>query len=242
MQKNDTPLLIEVQDLAKIYSDGTAALRGVTFSIPQGAFVAIMGPSGSGKSTLLHILGFLDPQTSGTYRFKDRAITDFSRDELAYVRNKDMGFVFQAFNLLPHTSVMENVTMPLYYSDVPERQWRERAYAAIEAVGLLHRLEHQSHELSGGEKQRVAIARALINDPHVIFADEPTGNLDSAAGDAVMDILVSLHRAGKTIILITHSDVLGRRAERMLTMRDGLLVSNRAIRHAVARKKLPIKK
>lgn len=199
--------------------------------------MSIMGPSGSGKSTLLHILGFLDPQTAGTYHFNGKTISDFSPDELAYVRNKDMGFVFQAFNLLPHSSVTENVVMPLYYSDVPERQWRERAYAAIEAVGLAHRMEHQSHELSGGEKQRVAIARALINDPNIIFADEPTGNLDSVAGDAVMDILASLNRRGKTIVLITHSDALGRRAERVFSMRDGRLVSDRAVRRRVTVRK-----
>lgn len=241
MRKNDTSSLIEVRNLTKVYHDGTQALRGVTFSIPQGAFVTIMGPSGSGKSTLLHILGFLDPQTAGTYRFNGKTTEDFSGDELAYVRNKDMGFVFQAFNLLPHTSVIENVIMPLYYSSVPERQWNERAYAAIEAVGLAHRMEHQSHELSGGEKQRVAIARALINDPNIIFADEPTGNLDSASGDAVMDILSSLHRSGKTIVLITHSQVLGRRTQRMLTIRDGLLVSDRAVRHTITRKKVATK-
>ena len=187
------PPLIEATDLAKIYADGTQALRSASFSIAKGEFVAIMGPSGSGKSTLLHILGFLDPQSSGTYRFNGKTLGDMSSDEIARVRNEDMGFVFQQFNLLPRETVLENVYLPLYYSDVPKRMWRERARLAIEQVGLAHRIDHEAYMLSGGEKQRVAIARPLINDPALVFADEPTGNLDSASGAGVMEILAKLH-------------------------------------------------
>lgn len=174
--------IIGAQDLTKTYSDGgveTNVLRGVSFEIEKGEFVAIMGPSGSGKSTLLHILGFLDENTGGTYRFEGKTIADYSPEELARVRNKKMGFVFQAFNLLPRTSVLENVKLPLLYSDEPEKKWDELAKKAIESVGLSHRTHYDVSQLSGGEKQRVAIARALVNNPELIFADEPTGNLDS---------------------------------------------------------------
>jgi putative ABC transport system ATP-binding protein len=218
--------LIDAVDLAKTYPDGTQALRSARFSISPGEFVAIMGPSGSGKSTLLHILGFLDPQTAGTYRFKGRTVQEMSSDEVARVRNEDLGFVFQQFNLLPRESVLKNVYLPLYYSEVPRREWRTRAEKALEAVGLSHRLEHEAYMLSGGEKQRVAIARALINNPELIFADEPTGNLDSAAGRAVMEILSRLHGEGRTIVLITHDEEIARHAKRMLVIRDGALVQD----------------
>lgn len=215
--------LIEARGLGKTYSDGTEALKDASFSIDAGECVAIMGPSGSGKSTLLHILGFLDTHTKGTYTFDGRAFEQFSSDELAEVRNSDMGFVFQAFNLLPRISVRENVIMPLYYSEVPEGEWNLRAEAAIDAVGLSHRIDHESHLLSGGEKQRVAIARALIANPRVIFADEPTGNLDTAAGDAVMDILLNLNQKGHTVVVITHEPDIAKRTRRILTVKDGFL-------------------
>jgi putative ABC transport system ATP-binding protein len=218
--------IIEAIDLAKTYGDGTMALRSASFSIVEGEFVAIMGPSGSGKSTLLHILGFLDPQTKGTYRFNGRTIQEMSHEELARVRNEDLGFVFQQFNLLPRETVLENVYLPLYYSVVPKREWRTRAMKAVEQVGLSHRIDHQAYMLSGGEKQRVAIARALINDPKLIFADEPTGNLDSASGSAVMDIVAKLHTEGHTIVLITHDEDIARHAKRMLVIRDGVLVKD----------------
>lgn len=218
--------LLEAQGLEKTYTDGTRALRAASFTVERGEFVAIMGPSGSGKSTLLHILGFLDQQTKGTYRFQGATWEDLGSEKLAVLRNEEIGFVFQQFNLLPRESVLENIYLPLYYSNVPSSKWRERAVRAAGAVGLSHRLEYDTYLLSGGEKQRVAIARALINEPKVIFADEPTGNLDSAAGSAVMDILKGLNKKGHTIILITHDEEIAVYARRRLTIRDGELVTD----------------
>jgi putative ABC transport system ATP-binding protein len=215
--------LIEAVHLKKTYPDGTPALQEATFSITSGEFVAIMGPSGSGKSTLLHILGFLDPQTSGTYRFKGRTLDELSQEEVARVRNEELGFVFQQFNLLPRETVLKNVYLPLYYSHVSKSEWEGRATKAIEAVGLAERMHHEAYMLSGGEKQRVAIARALINNPELIFADEPTGNLDSVAGTIVMDILTKLHAEGHTIVLITHDEGIARYAKRMIVVRDGMV-------------------
>ena len=217
--------ILEVHDLKKSYHDGqteTLALDDVSFSVRKGEFLAIMGPSGSGKSTLLHVLGLLDDPTSGKYIFAGKNTSSYSGDELAKLRNEKIGFVFQAFNLLARTSVLENVKLPLIYSSVPEHEWNTRALAAIEAVGLSHRLNHHSSELSGGEKQRVAIARALINDPDVIFADEPTGNLDSKSGKNVMSIIQKLNEEnGKTIILITHETSTADHAERIIHLLDG---------------------
>lgn len=181
--------LIEVENLERTYSDNsvqTPALRGVSFAVNSGDFVAIMGPSGSGKSTLLHILGFLDRHTGGTYRFDGKTIDDYTKEEIAHVRNRKMGFVFQMFNLLPKTTILENVKLPLLYSGVKESLWNGLALKAVDAVGLSHRANHESSQLSGGERQRVAIARALVNNPQVIFADEPTGNLDSKSGKMIM--------------------------------------------------------
>jgi len=217
--------LIDVKDVTKLYkSEGieTRALRGVTFSINEGEFVAIMGPSGSGKSTLLHILGFLDRHTSGTYKFDGKTIDDYSKNELAHIRNKKMGFVFQAFNLLPRMSVLDNVKLPLIYSDKEESDWDRLAREAIEAVGLSHRIEHEPSQLSGGEKQRAAIARALVNGPQVIFADEPTGNLDSKSGQVIMDLLQGLNEdKGHTIVLITHETYTAEHAGRIIKVLDG---------------------
>lgn len=219
--------LIEAQEITKTYRDGdteTPVLKGVTFSIEPGEFVAIMGPSGSGKSTLLHILGFLDRHTAGTYRFDGASGDTYSEDELAHIRNTRIGFVFQSFNLLPRASVLENVKLPLLYSDVPEVEWDSRARAAIEAVGLAHRTDYEASRLSGGEKQRAAIARSLVNHPDIIFADEPTGNLDSASGKAVMEILENLNREHHhTIILITHETDTAAHAERIIHIRDGMI-------------------
>lgn len=227
--------IIEAKNLEKTYiNDGveTPALRGVSFSFRPGEFVAIMGPSGSGKSTLLHVLGFLDAHTGGEYRFDGKTASDYSKEEIAIVRNKKMGFVFQAFNLLARTTVLENVKLPLLYSDTPESKWDELAKKAIEAVGLSHRLNHESSQLSGGEKQRVAIARALVNDPHVIFADEPTGNLDSKSGQIVMDIIQRLsEEQNKTVVLITHETYTAEHAERIITMHDGKIESDRRVDH-----------
>lgn len=225
--------IISVKKLKKAYHDGTdtVALSGVTFEVEKGEFVAIMGPSGSGKSTLLHLLGLLDVPTSGSYYFDGKNVSSYSGEELADIRNKKLGFVFQSFNLLPRTSVVDNVKLPLIYSDVPEREWDKRARDAVEAVGLSHRTDHESTELSGGEKQRVAIARALVNDPEVIFADEPTGNLDSKSGQNVMSIIQHLNEEhGKTIILITHETGTAGHAERIIHLMDGEIESDRKVR------------
>lgn len=219
--------LFEIKNLKKTYAGedgGTAVLHGLDFNINKGEFVAIMGPSGSGKSTLLHILGFLGGHTSGEYKFNGKKYEDYSEEEIAQTRNKEMGFVFQQFNLLPRQSVYENVKLPLMYSDVPEKDWDKRIKEVIEIVGLSHRSEFPTSKLSGGEKQRTAIARALVNNPNVIFADEPTGNLDSKSGQAVMETLQKLHdNFGHTIILITHETFTAEHAERIIHIKDGLI-------------------
>ena len=203
-------------------------MGGVSFEIKDGEFVAIMGPSGSGKSTLLHVLGFLDRPSSGVYRFGGKAMDDYSDEELAKVRNRKMGFVFQAFNLLPRATVFENVKLPLLYSEVPEQEWKERTEKAIKAVGLSPRRDHEAFRLSGGEKQRAAIARALVLTPEVIFADEPTGNLDTKSGEAVIKILKNLNQEGRhTIILVTHEEEIARQASRLITLRDGRIESDK---------------
>ena len=218
--------IIDARDIEKTYPDGTRALRGISFSIEEGMFVAIMGPSGSGKSTLLHILGFLDKETDGTYLFDGKSMKDYSEDEIAHVRNKKMGFVFQMFNLLPRTSVLDNVKLPLIYSDVKESEWDKKAFEAIESVGMSHRMHHDSSRLSGGEKQRAAMARALVNNPQIIFADEPTGNLDSKSGEMVMETLQKLNDKGHTIMLITHETYTAEHAERIIHIRDGRVDSD----------------
>jgi len=226
--------MIEVKNLKKTYhTDGveTPALRGVSFAIKQGEFVAIMGPSGSGKSTLLHILGFLDSPSSGAYKFNEKTIDDYSKNELAKLRNKKMGFVFQAFNLLPRANVLENVKLPLIYSGLKEKLWEKRAKEAIEKVGLSHRMDFDVSKLSGGERQRVAIARSLVNNPQVIFADEPTGNLDSKSGSQIMDILENLNNQGHTVILITHETYTADYAERKIILKDGLLERDEKVNH-----------
>ncbi len=223
--------LFVVKDIEKEYEDGTRALRGVSFNVKKGEFVAIMGPSGSGKSTLLHVLGFLDTPSSGIYSFEGKAFSEYASDEIAHIRNEKMGFVFQMFNLLSRTSVLENVKLPLLYSNVPEKLWEERAHEALSSVGLSGRLSHEPHELSGGERQRVAMARALVNNPPIIFADEPTGNLDSKSGEAVMDILQKLHTLGHTILLITHETDTSKYAERVVYIRDGRIESDKSVEH-----------
>ncbi len=230
--------IIKVVDLNKQYENDeviTPVLHGVTFNINKGEFVAIMGPSGSGKSTLMHILGFLDTLTTGKYFFEERDVTTLDEDELARMRGEKVGFIFQAFNLLPRTTVLENVKLPLLYSDVSLRERDKMAREAIDSVGLTHRVNNLSNQLSGGERQRVAIARALIRNPSVIFADEPTGNLDSKSGVQVMGILQKLNiEQGRTIILVTHETYTSEHAQRILHIRDGLIhadvpVKNRRI-------------
>jgi ABC-type lipoprotein export system ATPase subunit len=223
-------VLFEVERLEKTYYSGdteTKVLKDLSFKIERGEFVAIMGPSGSGKSTLLHILGFLSDHTSGEYRLNGRKYQDYSPDEVAKVRNQEMGFVFQAFNLLPRQTVFENVQLPLMYSTKPESEWKGRAEEVINIVGLGHRRDFETSRLSGGEKQRTAIARALVNNPNVIFADEPTGNLDSKSGQTVMETLEYLHdELGHTVVLITHETETAEHAERIILLRDGQIESD----------------
>ena len=227
--------LIEVEKLEKVYAEEdvvTPVLHGVTFNIESGEFVAIMGPSGSGKSTLLHILGFLDYPTAGSYSFDGKNALEYSAIESARIRNVKMGFVFQAFNLLPRTSVLDNVKLPLLYSDIHPSEWDSRARLAIEAVGLGHRMSYEPAQLSGGEKQRAAIARALVNDPSVIFADEPTGNLDSSSGQVIMEILERLNTEHRhTIILITHETYTAQHAARIIKIKDGSIEEDRVVDH-----------
>src|SRR3989338_8883830 len=219
--------LIQTNNLSKNYMDGseTPALSDISFSVDRGEFLAIMGPSGSGKSTLLYLLGFLDSPTSGAYRFDGKDAGAYSSEEVARLRNKEFGFVFQAFNLLPNATVSENVKLPLLYSDTAENKWNARTHQAIGAVGLGHRAEHEASKLSGGEKQRAAIARALVNNPSVLFADEPTGNLDSKSGAHVMEIFELLNKRGKTVIIITHDEKVARRAKRIIPLTDGKILS-----------------
>jgi putative ABC transport system ATP-binding protein len=230
--------IIEVKKLRKVYYEGessTTALAGVTFDVRKGEFLAIMGPSGSGKSTLLHLLGLLDEPTSGSYHFNGKNVTSFTGNELADLRNRELGFIFQSFNLLSRTTVLENVKLPLFYSDIPEHEWDERAKKAVESVGLGHRMYHGQAELSGGERQRVAIARALVNDPEVIFADEPTGNLDSKSGKNVMGIIQRLNEErGKTIVLITHETVTAEHAERIIHLMDGEIESDAKVKNRLS--------
>ncbi len=225
--------MISTKNIWKVYdSEGTKteALRGVNLEIKKGEFVAIMGPSGSGKSTLLQILGLLDGYTDGSYNFFGKDIGSYDQEKIANLRNEKVGFIFQAFNLLPHETVFENVKLPLIYSEVPESEWKKRAEDAVISVGLEHRMNYQAIQLSGGEKQRVAIARALVNSPEVIFADEPTGNLDSKSGQAIIEIIQKLNiEMGHTIILITHETYTAEYAQRIIRLHDGQIVSDEKV-------------
>lgn len=235
--------LLEAKKISKTYySDGveTPVLFDLSFSVEEGELVAITGPSGSGKSTLLHIAGFLDEPTGGKFCFNDKCMMDYTDEEIAKIRNREMGFVFQAFNLLPRTSVYDNVKLPLLYSDIPEKEWEKLIWDAIKAVELEHRAEHLSHQLSGGEKQRVAIARSLVCKPKVIFADEPTGNLDTKTEMKIMDILRDLNeKEGHTIIIITHDPVVASYAHRNIHIIDGRIHSDRKTRKRKKSKHVP---
>ncbi|HPN96582.1 MAG TPA: ABC transporter ATP-binding protein [Candidatus Moranbacteria bacterium] len=226
--------LIQVENLCKTYDNEgvkTVALCGATFSVEKGEFLSIMGPSGSGKSTLMQILGLLDRPTDGKYFFEGKDTTTFDDDTLANFRNKKIGFIFQAFNLLPRTTVFENVELPLLYDEKPDGKNEDKVMAALKAVGMDHRTNYMSNQLSGGEKQRVAIARALVNEPDVVFADEPTGNLDSKSGIKVMEILQKLNNEGRTVILVTHETYTAEHAKRILYMKDGLIIADDPVRN-----------
>jgi putative ABC transport system ATP-binding protein len=229
--------LIRIRELAREYRMGEErilALRGVTLDIRRNEYVAIMGPSGSGKSTLMNLLGCLDTPTSGEYWLNGQEVSLLSDDGLARVRNREIGFVFQTFNLLPRATALHNVELPLVYAGVRGRQRRERAADTLARVGLQHRMNHRPNELSGGQRQRVAIARALVNDPSILLADEPTGNLDSVTSAEIMSVFADLHGAGQTVIMVTHEADIAAHAERVVVLRDGRVESDRLARGAAA--------
>lgn len=225
-------MLIEVKNLKKEYRTDevvTKVLHGLSFFIAKGEFVSIMGPSGSGKSTLMHILGLLERSSSGLYKFEDKDVEKLDDNKLALLRNEEIGFVFQSFNLLPRTSVLDNVKLPLTYSK-KKKDPDKRAKEVLSSVGLEHRFHYYTNQISGGEKQRVAIARALVNSPSIIFADEPTGNLDSKSGIQIMEILQKLNEEGNTIILVTHETYTAEHAKRIIRIRDGLIVKDEKVK------------
>jgi putative ABC transport system ATP-binding protein len=229
----DKGLAIKTENLWKTYQMGAEevhALRGVDIDIHRGEYVAIMGPSGSGKSTLMNLIGCLDTPSSGKYWLAGRLVSELDDDELAYIRNKEIGFVFQTFNLLPRASALHNVELPLIYNGTPAEERVERAKAALQIVDLGERMYHKPNELSGGQRQRVAIARALVNRPSILLADEPTGNLDSKTGDEIMGVFESLHAQGNTIILVTHEPDIADHAWRVIHIRDGKVESDKKIK------------
>ena len=226
--------VIDVKNITKHYLLGTQtveALRGVSFGIEQGEFIAIMGPSGSGKSTLMNIIGCLDSPTDGTYHLNNQEVSTLEGDELAGIRNKEIGFVFQNFHLLARNSALDNVMLPLKYAGVDKEDQLKRGKNALSQVGLESRMDHHPSELSGGQQQRVAIARALVNNPSILFADEPTGNLDSQTGHDVMQLFHNLHQQGQTIILITHENEVAAEAQRTIFIKDGLIESDLSLIH-----------
>ena len=226
MSANGKPHLIEMRGLTRVYVMGAEevhALRGVNLIVEHGEYVAIMGPSGSGKSTLMNIVGCLDSPSDGEYYLDGISVQSMKEDELAAIRNKKIGFVFQTFNLLARTTALHNVELPLIYSRMPRAERRERAEQALVEVGLKDRMQHQPNELSGGQRQRVAIARALVNKPSLLLADEPTGNLDSQTGREILDLFRELHSRGNSIIMVTHEDDVAREAQRVIHIRDGVI-------------------
>jgi len=228
----DTPLpdvIILTHKLTREYDMGSElvrALRGVSVQIRQNEYVAVMGPSGSGKSTLMNLVGCLDTPTSGEYWLNGQKVSDLADDELARIRNKEIGFVFQTFNLLPRADALHNVELPLIYAGISAHQRRERAAQALQRVGLGDRMDHRPNELSGGQRQRVAIARALVNEPSILLADEPTGNLDSTTSTEIMGVFAELHRQGQTVVMVTHEHDIAANAARVITLRDGLVATD----------------
>jgi putative ABC transport system ATP-binding protein len=222
-------LVIEIEGVTKLYKMGAEtihALRGVALKIHRNEYLAVMGPSGSGKSTLMNMLGCLDTPTSGHYEFNGRSVAHMVDDELAEIRNREIGFVFQTFNLLPRSNALHNVELPLIYAGVPRQERMDRAHEALESVGLGDRVHHKPNELSGGQRQRVAIARALVTRPSIILADEPTGNLDSRTGVEIMALFEHLYAQGNTLIVVTHEEDIARHARRIVRLRDGLIESD----------------
>lgn len=225
-------LVIQIEGVTKEYKMGeeiVRALRGVDLSIYRNEYVAIMGPSGSGKSTMMNLLGCLDTPTSGKYEFNGKDVATMEDDELAEIRNKEIGFVFQTFNLLPRSTALQNVELPLVYAGIAGEERRAKALSALQSVGLGDRVHHKPNELSGGQRQRVAIARALVNNPSIILADEPTGNLDTKTSIEIMNIFETLYEQGNTIIVVTHEEDIARHARRIVRLRDGLIESDRLI-------------
>jgi putative ABC transport system ATP-binding protein len=228
----DTGVVIRTEALAKVYQMGAEevhALCGIDVEIRKGEYVAIMGPSGSGKSTLMNLIGCLDSPSSGRYWLAGRLVSELDDDELAYIRNKEIGFVFQTFNLLPRATALHNVELPLIYNGTPSEERIERAKKALERVDLVPRMHHKPNELSGGQRQRVAIARALVNNPSIVLADEPTGNLDSKTGEEIMHLFENLHGQGNTIILVTHEMDIAQHAHRVIFIRDGKIASDEKV-------------
>jgi putative ABC transport system ATP-binding protein len=231
-EKNMSKKVIEITDLTRHYHMGQTlvrALDGVTFNIKENEYIAIMGPSGSGKSTLMNLIGCLDTPTSGEYILNGYHVSDLEDSELAQIRNREIGFVFQTFNLLPRTDCLSNVELPLIYSGMKSVQRKEKARQTLTKVGLGDRMDHKPNELSGGQRQRVAIARALVNDPSILLADEPTGNLDTKTGEEIMHLFEDLYRAGNTIILVTHENEIASHARRIIRLRDGKIESDEKV-------------
>ena len=231
MQTNANEVIIETHGLTKLYQMGSEtihALAGVDMQIRRNEYIAIMGPSGSGKSTLMNLIGCLDTPTDGEYILNGTPVQGLDDDELARIRNREIGFVFQTFNLLPRASALHNVELPLIYAGIPAKERQEKARNALATVDLADRTHHKPNELSGGQRQRVAIARALVNDPSILLADEPTGNLDSKTSEEIMKVFEELHASGQTIIMVTHEHDISERAQRVVTLRDGLIESHDA--------------